>query len=198
MDNNMRVQDNRSMNYVYDLYICFDSLRIPVTCIEKYKKNIDERNKLIASYISGHGGYPHIDAGFDLFVPKAYSISANQISQKIYHEFKAAMYLNLSPHVEGVNRRPVAYYLYPRSSMGAKTPLRLSNSVGIIDSGYRGNIIGLVDNVSGEDYSIKMGDRLLQICAPNLSYPIRVIVVDDVLKLGSTQRDEGGFGSTGR
>ena len=55
------------------------------------------------------------------------------------------------------NGKPTAYYLYPRSSMGSKTPLRLSNSVGIIDAGYRGNIIGVVDNISDrENYNINI------------------------------------------
>ena len=39
----------------------------------------------------------------------------------------------------------VSYYLYPRSSVSTKTPLRLANSVGIIDSGYRGNIKAVFD-----------------------------------------------------
>ena len=37
------------------------------------------------------------------------------------------------------NDKNIGYYLYPRSSI-SKTPLILANSVGIIDSGYRGNI----------------------------------------------------------
>ena len=55
------------------------------------------------------------------------------------------------------------YYLYPRSSI-SKTPLRLCNSVGIIDAGYRGNIMAFVDNID-EDYDL--GTRLFQLCDPN-------------------------------
>ena len=58
--------------------------------------------------------------------------------------------------------------MYPRSSMGSRTPLRMSNSVGIIDSGYRGNIIGIVDNRSNEDYVVEKGTILFQACSQTL------------------------------
>ena len=97
------------------------------------------------------------------------------------------------------NNNPSAYYLYPRSSI-SKTPLRLANSVGIIDSGYRGNLGGFFDIQSG--YQVGRHDiyeqyqRLVQICSNTLE-PFKVILVDDIDKLGTTERGEGGFGSTG-
>jgi dUTP pyrophosphatase len=87
------------------------------------------------------------------------------------------------------------YYMYPRSSL-SKTKLRLANSVGIIDSGYRGNLIGMFD-VINVDYYAKVNDRLLQICAPGL-LPIYVEIVNFENELGNeTERGSGGFGSTG-
>ena len=74
-----------------------------------------------------------------------------------------------------------------------QTPLRLSNSVGIIDAGYRGDIIACVDNIKNESYTITQGDRLFQICAGNLE-PIEFQLVND---LSNTQRGTSGFGSTG-
>lgn len=98
------------------------------------------------------------------------------------------------------------YYIYPRSSL-SKTKLRLANSVGIIDAGYRGNIIGMFDVVNidnsynedkGADYYAKSYDRLVQICAPGL-VPIFVEMVDSIEALGiETERGSGGFGSTGK
>tara|TARA_B100000575_G_C23124594_1_gene651363 strand:+ start:1639 stop:2250 length:612 start_codon:yes stop_codon:yes gene_type:complete len=85
------------------------------------------------------------------------------------------------------------YYLYPRSSL-SKTPLRLANSVGIIDSSYRGEIMAAVDNISEEDFEIKQGERLFQLCSPTLE-PINYIVTNE---LSETQRGDGGFGSTGK
>ena len=136
--------------------------------------------------------YP--DSGFDLYQPeKIRLVPINPVLLEIYScdmKVKAAMY-------EGV--QPVGYYMYPRSSI-SKTPLRLANSVGIIDSGYRGNLGAKFDEIEGwvgwegEDYH-----RLLQICSGTLK-PFRVVIVDTVEELnkhGDTERGEGGFGSTG-
>ena len=91
----------------------------------------------------------------------------------------------------------VGYYLYPRSSTGTKTPLRLANSVGIIDSGYRGHIIAVFDNWKEENYCIEPYQRMVQLCPPNLTYPVYVQMVDSEEELGFTRRGAGGFGSTG-
>ena len=90
---------------------------------------------------------------------------------------------------------PAGYYSYPRSSI-SKTPLMLANSVGIIDSGYRGEIIGAFRNLSSSNYTIEKHSRLLQICAPDLR-PIHVELVDEPF-FNTTERGSGGFGSTGR
>jgi len=82
--------------------------------------------------------------------------------------------------------------LYPRSSI-SKTPLRLANSIGIIDSGYRGNIMAAVDNISDEPYQVQKGQRLFQICGRYLE-PIELQLVEE---LSDTERGNGGFGSTG-
>jgi len=83
--------------------------------------------------------------------------------------------------------------LVPRSSMGSKTPLRLSNSIGIIDSGYRGELIAVVDNNSNKDYSITKGDRLVQV-VPFDGTGVSKLLLDNV---NSTVRGDNGFGSTG-
>ena len=88
---------------------------------------------------------------------------------------------------------PRGFYLYPRSSTGSKTPLRLSNGTGIIDFEYRGEIIACVDNISDIDYHVSKGMRLFQLCSPDLS-PIVFKIADN---LNSTSRSEGGYGSTG-
>jgi hypothetical protein len=87
------------------------------------------------------------------------------------------------------------FYLYPRSSI-SKTCLRMANSTGIIDSGYRGNLIAMMDVVYEEEYFVNAYDKLVQICAPGL-VPVVVNVVDTEEELGEkTARGEGGFGST--
>ena len=83
--------------------------------------------------------------------------------------------------------------IIPRSSIGAKTPLRLSNSVGLIDSGYRGELGVLYDNISNEPYTINAGDRIAQLLVMP-SYRFQAKVVDI---LADSDRGEGGFGSSG-
>ena len=83
--------------------------------------------------------------------------------------------------------------ILPRSSIGAKTPLRLSNSVGLIDSGYRGELGVLYDNTSDEPYTINAGDRIAQLLVMP-SYRFQAKVVDI---LADSDRGEGGFGSSG-
>ena len=84
--------------------------------------------------------------------------------------------------------------ILPRSSMGTKTPLRLSNSVGLIDSGYRGELGVLYDNTSTEDYTIKAGDRIAQLLVMP-SYRFQAKVVDI---LADSDRGETGFGDSGK
>jgi dUTPase len=103
---------------------------------------------------------------------------------------------------------PTGFYLYPRSSI-SKTRMRLANSVGIIDAGYRGDIIAAVDTIGlfgsndiwhvwKETLSpIQKYDRYFQLCAPDLS-AFQVHIVDTEAELGApTIRGQGGFGSTG-
>jgi dUTP pyrophosphatase len=76
--------------------------------------------------------------------------------------------------------------------------MRLCNSVGIIDSGYRGELIAMVDYVGkGDDCIIDVRDRYFQICMGDLS-PFYVEMVDKLEDLGITERGAGGFGSTGK
>lgn len=116
---------------------------------------------------------------------------------KVNHKIKCSM-VKVSKNKNKNNTKIVGYYLYPRSSLGTKSTLRLSNSVGIIDSGYRGNIIAAFDN-HGNDHVIDKGDRVVQICPPDLCHPIKVEIVDSEADLGNeTARGSGGFGSTGK
>lgn len=135
------------------------------------------------------------DAGFDLFVPQVVDLVVKgRTTYKIDHQVKASM---TWIHKDG-SEMCVAFYLYPRSSTGTKTPLRLANSVGIIDAGYRGPLIAAFDNWSDEAYEIVEGQRLVQICPPDLSnYPLHISLVHTEEELGITERGEGGFGSTG-
>ena len=174
-----------------------------------YEKIIAEHNNAALASILGQPG--EFNAGFDLLAPNSAVVNGYN-TVKIDHIVKCKMTkiiphsshsINVYQEANGLLRQyntsilPVGFYLYPRSSTGAKTPLRLANSVGIIDSGYRGPLIAVFDNIRESEYVIQDTQRLVQICPPDLSYPVYVILVDSESDLGKTQRGSGGFGSTG-
>ena len=89
--------------------------------------------------------------------------------------------------------------VFPRSSI-RNTELTLSNSVGVVDSGYRGELQATFKKVYGpndvriDQTDYKVGDRIAQIII--IPYPqITFVEVDE---LSITERGEGGFGSTGK
>jgi len=179
-------------NPYYELKIFIDTSICSSIIVEKYRKKVLEVQAMLLSYkcpTLGQQQSLYIDAGFDLFIPHSINIKHKTFSNSIDHGIKCAMTFN---------KTPTAFYLYPRSSTGAKTPLRLSNSVGIIDSGYRGNIIAVFDNFTESNYNVSIKDRLVQICGPNIIYPIYPILVENIEELGNTSRGTSGFGSTGR
>jgi len=82
--------------------------------------------------------------------------------------------------------------LFPRSSI-SKTGMRLTNCVGVIDSGYRGPILFKFNEEQHNLFNYKIGDRVGQIMI--LPYPqVEFMEVDE---LSETSRGTGGFGSTG-
>jgi len=133
---------------------------------------------------ANHRHYNAGDVGLDLFFPENVLIPKGSLGFMI----------DFGIQCEGkMGDTCVPYYLYPRSSI-SKTPLRMANSVGIIDAGYRGNIMVAVDNTGDQPYVIEKGQRLFQICGPTLE-SIEMKVVDE---LSNTDRGNNGFGSTGR
>lgn len=94
---------------------------------------------------------------------------------------------------------PKGYHaeIFPRSSLGTKTPLRISNGAGIIDSDYRGEVCLLVDNIGllhSDTLAVHDGDRIAQMLIVR-DPDVEIIQVDELSK---TERGTGGFGSTGR
>lgn len=84
-------------------------------------------------------------------------------------------------------------YVIPRSSIGVKTPLRMSNSIGVIDAGYTGEIHACYTNMSTNSYVIHEGDRIAQLVVQDIHLP-EIEVVDE---LADSERGDGAFGSTG-
>jgi dUTP pyrophosphatase len=149
-----------------------------------YKNHVESHNNAILTDV-----FPN--SGFDLFVPEQVRFETPFKNQFVDHQVKAEMLL-FNPVTDDIEN--VAYALYTRSSI-SKTPLMLSNHVGIIDQGYRGNLIGALRTTTPE-FLLDANIRILQVCHPSLC-PILVLLVDED-ELSTTERNVGGFGSTGR
>ena len=165
----------------------FYELKVYVTdskLSQELKQNIDAHNQSFSQ-----NSLP--DSGFDLPTPQEITVKTGT-SEKINLSVKCILVYNTYD-----SSTPKPYYIYPRSSTGSKTPLRLANSVGIIDAGYRGNLMTVFDNISNIDYKIAQHQRLVQICTPTLE-PFLVSLHTDETQLDGTTRGEGGFGSTGK
>ena len=122
------------------------------------------------------------DAAADLYALETVVVKAHTISNKI----RTGAHLQLPENW--------CARLIPRSSTGAKTPLRLSNAQGLIDQGYTGEILVLFDNISDSDYTINAGDRIAQMWIE----PIYRFKAKQVDTLQNTDRNANGFGSTGK
>lgn len=148
-----------------------------------YKEKVDKWNeKLLNS--------KYVDSGFDLLMPTqvsfAHPSTQYPLTQLVNLKVKAAAYTNTSSPI------PCAYTLNVRSSI-YKTKFRLANNVGIIDSGYRGNLMAAVDCWDTTQVMEKH-NRYFQICMPTLE----PFIIELVKTLDTTERGEGGHGSTGR
>ena len=98
---------------------------------------------------------------------------------------------------------PKGYHaeIYPRSSIGLKTKMRMANSVGIIDSDYRGEVCAIFESQQINSFfggvigqKIENGQRIAQMIIKK-DEEVKLVPVDE---LDETERGAGGFGSTGR
>jgi dUTP pyrophosphatase len=139
------------------------------------------------------------DSGFDVLVPNEITFDQYFITKFIDMNIKTEMfYCNVETDLIST----CAFAVHPRSSI-SKTPLMLANHTGIIDSGYRGSLIGAFRqlphnqvpyNIQISEYTVSKNARLLQICHPSLC-PIYIMLVHSN-DLSSSERGDGGFGST--
>ena len=87
-----------------------------------------------------------------------------------------------------------AAFIFARSGLAVKHGIGLLNSVGVIDSDYRGELcVGVINQIS-EPYQIMPGERIAQLVIMPV-FPAEPVEVDS---LDETERGTGGFGSTGR
>ena len=123
------------------------------------------------------------DAGLDLVATSVISETPTQIT------YGLGIALEIPEGFVGL--------VFPRSSI-RKTRLQLSNSVGVIDSGYRGEVQAtfnkIITTIENQKNDYKVGDRVCQI----MIIPHPPIEMLEVTDLSDTDRGEGGFGSTGK
>lgn len=80
----------------------------------------------------------------------------------------------------------------PRSGMSLKTAMRVANTPGTIDAGYRGEVCVIMENTGNLTYNISKGDKVAQM----VIMPVPMINWIETNELDNTDRGEGGFGST--
>ena len=123
------------------------------------------------------------DAGMDLIATSIISETPSQIT------YGLGIALEIPEGFVGL--------VFPRSSI-RKTRLQLSNSVGVIDSGYRGELQAtfnkITTTIENQKNDYKIGDRVCQI----MIIPHPDIQFEEADELSDTERGEGGFGSTGK
>jgi dUTP pyrophosphatase len=124
------------------------------------------------------------NAGVDLFVPNDVVFAPGE-RKMVSMGVRAVM----------VDWKKMAnYWMLPRSSI-SKTGLMMMNSVGVIDKSYRGELIAALWNTTNEVVKVERGQRLVQIVARDMDDIKSLRVVD---ALPTSDRGEGGFGSTGK
>jgi dUTP pyrophosphatase len=117
---------------------------------------------------------------FDIYMPESGAVSYQQTKM-----------VNLGFAAE-VPDNHVALLL-PRSGVGAKYGVELNNTVGVIDSDYRGEWVAALKTKSGT-FRWDTEDRVLQF----LVVPIALVELEEAEELSTTERDSGGFGHTGK
>lgn len=126
--------------------------------------------------------YEEGNLGIDFYCPAKYVIQPHATGIKVHTGIAIGF------------PKGLGMLLVPRSSYGTKTTLRLSNSVGIIDTTYTGEICAVFDNIGDEPQIIERGERFCQ----GMLIPAYIAHIKEVTSLKETKRGSKGFGSTGK
>ena len=119
-------------------------------------------------------------AAYDIFMPE-WGQAGEYVAVKVPLGFAAEV--------------PVGHValLLPRSGVGGKHGLELNNTCGVIDADYRGEWIATLKTKHFPGITWLAGDRLLQF----MIVPVLSVIPELVEALSTTERGDGGFGSTG-
>jgi dUTP pyrophosphatase len=122
-------------------------------------------------------------AGMDLYADLTYNLILKPMERVLV---PTGLFIALPQGVEAQIR--------PRSGLAVKQGITCLNTPGTIDSDYRGEIKVILVNLSGEDQTIRHGDRIAQMVVSEY----RTASWQPVTELRQTERGSKGFGSTGR
>ena len=149
----------------------------------RYELRIKILNDNLYSYYNNFLQHYNGDSGIDLINPTNINVKSFNVGTIDFYIQCEMIDLN--------DNTFTSYRLVPRSSI-SNTSFMMSNSEGIIDAGYRGNIKAKITNISINENNIFQFEKLFQIVSPTLE-PIIIKIVDE---LSLTDRNSGGFGST--
>ena len=153
---------------------------------ELYQKQIDKHIDMMEN-----NDFP--DSGFDVYCPETWKGYQTKLVDTCIQCSLDQIFPEEQDEEGGIWSRPSAYYMYARSSI-YKTGYRLANNVGIIDSGYRGNLKAAMDCIH-QNSVLEKGKRYWQLCTPTLEPFDEIRLVDE---LDDTKRGSGGHGSSGK
>ena len=170
-------------------YVEFDSV------LSKLIEDLETGYVLFLALESRTNNYPYYqwsvkatddNAGFDLISTEHWSGALGEPAHLLNLGVRAML-------VDIETRAPSHFWLLPRSSI-YKTGHMMANSVGVIDSTYRGVLKAPVVATMKDGEGFLDGQRYFQIVAPNMG---KIHYVRQISELPATDRGEGGFGSTG-
>ena len=155
------------------------------------KPHTDEVKEMYESHSTYHEG----DSGLDLFIVTDETIPAGEtklVDLGISCQLKGYKFSSRYHQNDTKLDHYFSYNMYSRSSI-SKTSLRLANGVGLCDAGYTGKLKAALHNTGTTDFTVKKGERYVQLARPDLG-EISFELVDSFER--ATSRGEGGFGST--
>ena len=126
--------------------------------------------------------HPGEDLGYDV-----YSAESVTIAPRGSHIVSTQISIEFDP----IDGRPVGALIRDKSSMAAR---RVICTAGVIDSGYRGEIRIVMENLGDQPLEIRAGDKIANL----IPYPVLTSPVEVVEDLAESRRNAGGFGSSGR
>lgn len=127
--------------------------------------------------------YAHTgDAGLDLYAANTRTLT---IAAATFERIPTGIALGL----------PAGYmaFVQPRSGLAMRHGISVLNTPGFIDSGYRGEIVVLLINHSQQAFTVERGHRIAQLVV----LPVPTVHLLEVEALDGTERQDGGFGSSG-